>query len=214
MYVGGEREYLTGNVSSQDYQAYALEASAKYQIGPGMFLGAEIFHASGNDADDQSEINYLPTTRSSEGRSIFGNDRTVFYWMNASQMGYYHNRNIEFSGMGYARANFEYSPAAWLRFNLNYLYIWDNSSGSPGTTIYRMSGLPGTKIVNSPMGTTQAKDEDYLGQEINLITTFNIYKGFVYNIGIAAFLPGDAYKLPNGSVDPAFAVNSKLIYAF
>jgi hypothetical protein len=214
MYVGGEREYVTGNVSSQDYQAYAFEASAKYQIGPGMFLGGEFFYASGNDADDQSKIKYLPVTRSSEGRSIFGNDRTVFYWMNASQMGYYHNRNIEFSGMWYGRVNFEYSPTSWVRFNLNYLYIGDTSSGNPGTINYKMSGLPGPKIVNSAIGTTQAKDEDYLGQEINLITTFNIYKGFVYNIGIAAFLPGDAYKLPNGSVDPCFAVNSKLVYAF
>jgi hypothetical protein len=214
MYVGGEREFLTGNVGNQDYQAYALEASVKYQIGPGMFLGIEGFYASGNDADDQSEINYLPVTRSSEGRSVFGNDRTVFYWMNAAQMGYYHNRNIEFSGMWYGRANFEYSPTSWLRFNLNYLYIGDTSSGSPGTITARISGLPTTKIVNSPIGTTQTKDEDYLGQEINLITTINIYKGFVYNIGIAAFLPGDAYKLPNGSVDPCFAVNSKLVYAF
>ena len=214
MYVGGTREYISGNVGDQDYQAWAAEASVKYQLGPGMFFGIEFFYATGNDADDQSKIKYLPTTRSSEGRSIFGNDRTVFYWMNAAQMGYYHNRNIEFSGQWYGRANFEYSPTSWVRFNLNYLYIGDTSEGTPGTTTYRISGLPGTKIVNSPMGTTQAKDEDYLGQEINLITTFNIYKGFAYNVGIAAFLPGDAYKLTNGSVDPAWAVNSKLVYAF
>ena len=214
MYVGGTREYISGNVGDQDYQAWAAEASVKYQLGPGMFFGLEFFYATGNDADDQSKIKYLPTTRSSEGRSIFGNDRTVFYWMNAAQMGYYHNRNIEFSGQWYGRANFEYSPTSWVRFNLNYLYIGDTSEGTPGTTTYRISGLPGTKIVNSPMGTTQTKDEDYLGQEINLITTFNIYKGFAYNVGIAAFLPGDAYKLTNGSVDPAWAVNSKLVYAF
>jgi len=214
MYVGGEREFVTGGVASQDYEAYALEASAKYQLGPGMFIGLEGFYASGNDADDQSKIKYLPITRSSEGRSIFGNDRTVFYWMNASQMGYYHNRNIEFSGQWYGRANFEYSPTPWVRFNLNYLYIGDSSKGNPGTITSRVTGGPVTKIVNSPMGTYQGKDEDYLGQEINLITTFNIYKGFVYNIGIAAFLPGDAYKFPNQSVDTAYAVNSKLVYAF
>ncbi|MCX5914395.1 MAG: hypothetical protein NTV04_20990, partial [Deltaproteobacteria bacterium] len=212
MYVGGEREFLRGG--SQDYKAYALEASAKYQLGPGMFIGGEFFYASGNDADNQDEIKYLPVTRSSEGRSIFGNDRTVFFWMNASQMGYYHNRNIEFSGMWYGRANFEYSPTPWVRFNLNYLYIGDTSSGNPGTIVSRISGLPQTKIVNSAVGATQARDEDALGQEINLITTLNIYKGFVYNIGIACFLPGDAYKLTNGSVDPAWAINSKLVYAF
>ena len=212
VYVGGEREFLKGG--NQDYKAYAFEASAKYQIGPGMFVGGEFFYASGNDADSQDEIKYFPVTRSSEGRSIFGNDRTVFFWMNASQMGYYHNRNIEFSGTWYGRANFEYSPTSWVRFNLNYLYIGDTSSGAPGTIISRVSGLPQTKIVNSALGTTQARDEDYLGQEINLITTLSIYKNFVYNIGLAAFLPGDAYKLTNGSVDPAWAINTKLIYAF
>jgi len=214
VYVGGEREFVTGNVSSQDYKAYVVEASAKYQIGPGMFVGIEGFYASGNDADSQDEIKYMPVTRSSEGRSIFGNDRTVFFWMNAAQMGYYHNRNIEFSGTWYGRANFEYSPTSWVRFNLNYLYIGDTSSGNPGTIVSRISGLPTTKIVNSALGTTQERDEDYLGQEINLITTFTIYKGFVYNIGLACFLPGDAYKFSNQSVDPAWAINSKLVYAF
>ena len=70
----------------------------------------EVFYASGNDADSQDEIKYLPVQSASEGRSIFGNDRTVFFWMNAAQMGYYHNRQLDFSGMWYGRANFEYSP--------------------------------------------------------------------------------------------------------
>ena len=51
VYVGGERDFKTGNVGDQDYKAYAFEASAKYRIGPGMFIGGEFFYASGNDAD-------------------------------------------------------------------------------------------------------------------------------------------------------------------
>ena len=34
--------------------------------------------------------------------------------------------------------------------------------------------------MNSQRGSYQGKDEDNVGQEINLITTFNIYQGFVY----------------------------------
>jgi len=214
VYVGGKREFKTGNVGDQDYKAYAMEASAKYQIGPGMFVGGEFFYASGNDADSQDEINYMPVQASSEARSIFGNDRTVFFWMNASQMGYYHNRQLDFSGMWYARANFEYSPTPWVRFNLNYLYIGDTSSGQAGTITSKISGPGATKIVNSERGAYQGADRDTVGQEINLITTFNIYPGFQWNVGIAAFLPGDVYEFPNRAIDTAWAFNSKLVYAF
>ena len=134
--------------------------------------------------------------------------------MNASQIGYYHNRQLDFSGMYYARANFEYSPTAWLRFNLNYLYIGDTSEGNPGTITSKITGAPVTKVVNSQRGAQQSTDEDYVGQEINLITTFNIYQGFQWNVGIAAFLPGDVYDFPNKSLDTAYAVNTKLVYAF
>jgi hypothetical protein len=214
VYVGGQREFKTGGVGDQDYKAYALEASAKYRIGPGMFIGGEFFYASGNDADSQDEINYMPVQKDSEARSIFGNDRTVIFWMNASQIGYYHNRQLDFSGMWYGRANFEYSPAAWVRFNLNYLYIGDTSSGQAGTITSKISGPGATKIVNSQRGSYQGQDRDSVGQEINLITTFNIYQNFVWNVGIAAFLPGDVYEFPNRAIDTAWAFNSKLQYAF
>ncbi len=214
MYVGGKREFKTGTVGDQDYKAYVLEASAKYRIGPGMFVGGEFFYATGNDADTQDEIKYAPLGRDSEARSIFGNDRTVFFWMNASQMGYYHNRQLDFQGMWYLRGNFEYSPASWVRFNANWLYIGDTSSGNPGTITSRITNGPVTKIVNSQRGAQQVVDEDYVGQEINLITTFNIYQAFQWNVGIAAFLPGKVYEGPNESADSAFAVNTKLVYAF
>ena len=71
-----------------------------------MFIGIEGFYASGNDADNQDEINYMPVQKDSEARSIFGNDRTVFFWMNAAQIGYYHNRQMDFSGMWYGKGQF------------------------------------------------------------------------------------------------------------
>ena len=68
--------------------------------------------------------------------------------------------------------------------------------------------------MNSQRGAYQGEDEDYVGQEINLITTFNIYQGFQWNVGIAVFLPGDVYDFPNQSIDTAYAFNTKLVYAF
>ena len=106
-------------------------------------------------------------------------------------------------------ANFEYSPLAWLRFNLNYLYIGDTSKGTPGTTA---SGAP--KMVNSGIAAYQGEDRDKIGQELNLITTFTIYKNFTYNVGVGVFFPGDVYDIPGKDADTAYAINSKMIYAF
>jgi hypothetical protein len=212
IYVTGKREFKQGNVSDPMYQAYAGEISAKYRIGPGLFAGIEGFYASGNDSDTDN-IHYYPTAQSSEARSIFGNDRTVFMWMNAAQMGYYHNHDIDFSGMWYGRANVEYSPLAWLRMNLNYLYIGDTSSGSTGTTTYPI-GSVGPKIVNSPVGSRQDADKNDVGQEINLITTLTIYKNFVYNIGLYYFIPGSVFDLNGKDAENSYGINTKLVYAF
>jgi hypothetical protein len=209
------------NASDYTYQAWALELAGKYRIGPGMFVGLEYYYSTGNDADKTDKIRQYTYPYGTESQSVFGNDRTVFFWMNASQMGYYNNINIGFMGMSYYRANFEYSPTSWIRMNLNYLYIEDTSKGTPNA--------PGTatitKIVNSPQGARQDVDSRKIGQEINLITTLNIYKNFVYNIGIAYFLPGDVYDIKAGglgvasgvqskSADNAWAFNTKLVYAF
>jgi hypothetical protein len=215
VYVFGTREFKTGGVSDSDYSAYVLEAYAKYNIGPGMSALIEGFYSTGNDADDPDKIKYFPTAKGSEARSIFGNDRTVFFWMNAAQIGYYHDREIDFSGLYYGRFAFEYSPTAWVRFILNYLYIGDTSKGSPGTYSPKINpGASVTKVVNSPKGSRQDVDEDFVGHEINLITTLNIYKGFVYNIGIYYFLPGEVWDSPTKDAEASYGINTKLVYAF
>ncbi len=214
IYAGGKREFSGPGISDVDYKAWAAELAAKYRIGPGMFLGLEGFYSTGQDADKDDEIKLYPIPTGSEGQSIFGNDRTVFFWMNAAQMGYYHQHNLAFMGMWYGRANFEYSPLAWLRFNLNYLYIGDNNEGTPGTGVNAFTKVAGVKQVNAQIGARQDKDEDTVGQEINLITSITIYPGFVYHIGLAAFLPGKVYDTAANNADTAYAINSKLVYAF
>jgi hypothetical protein len=134
--------------------------------------------------------------------------------MNAAQMGYYHNQQIDFSGLWYGRAAFEYSPTPWMRMILNYLYIGDTSEGTPGNFTPKFAAAPTTKIVNSPKGARQDKDEDSVGQEINLITTLNIYKNFVYNIGLYYFVAGDVFDSPTTDAKPSYGANTKLVYAF
>jgi hypothetical protein len=210
VYNGGQIKMSTGD--DYTYQAWALELAGKYRIGPGMFVGGEYYYSTGNDADKNNKVSMYTMPLSTESASIFGNDRTVFFWMNAAQIGYYHNRQALFSGFEYYRANFEYSPTAWVRMNLNYLYIQDTSKGTPNAA--------GTKVVNSGIGMRQDQDSRKVGSEINLITTFNIHKGLVYNVGIAVFLPGDAYNVASApginakSAENAYAFNTKLIYAF
>jgi hypothetical protein len=217
IYNGGKREFE--GYSDSDYSGFAGEVRAKYQIGPGMFAGLEGFYTTGNDADKSDKIKIYNIPNGSESQSIFGNDVSVIMWMNAAQLGYYHERNLAFMGMWYGRANFEYSPLAWLRLNLNYLYIGDTSKGTPGS--YSASELnpftkaaSGVKQVNSPIASRQDEDKSDVGQEINLITTLNIYKNFDYYIGLAVFLPGSMYDTPTKSADTTYAINTKLIYAF
>jgi len=203
VYNGGKRDYELGTTQDKDFQGWIAEASARYQLGPGMFLGLEGFYSTGNDTSKTDKFNIYTYPTSSEARSVFGNDRTVFYFMNASHIGYYHQIQLDPAGMWYGRANFEYSPVAWVRFNLNYMYLGDTSKGTPGT---------GT--INSPVGARTDKDCDYIGQEINLITTFNIYKNFVYNVGVGYFIAGDVYDTATKSADNAWGVNTKMNYAF
>lgn len=214
IYNGGKREFVASGVSDSDYEALALEVYLRYRIGPGMFVGVEGFYASGQDFNKTDKIGIYNVPAGSESQSIFGNDRSVIFWMNAAQIGYYHERNLAFMGLWYARANFEYSPMPWLRFNLNYLYIGDNNSGTPGSGVSPFTKVSATKQVNAPIGSRQDKDEDYVGSELNLITTFKIYKNFDYNVGLAAFFPGKMYDTPTNKADTTWAVNSKIVYAF
>jgi hypothetical protein len=217
VYVGGTYEDRTSTVIKKDYSAFAFEAAGKYQIGPGMFAGLEVFYSTGNDANSSDKIKmYQVGTSNSEARAIFGNDRTVIFWMNAAQLGYWHNRQWGFEGMGYGRANFEFSPSANVRFNLNYLYIIDTSSGTPSPL-----GATTRKVINSPIGAQQFKDEDFVGHEINLITTIQIYKNLAYNIGLGYFIPGpiyDAYDSITGnktkSAESCLGFNTNLRVVF
>ena len=93
---------------------------------------------------------------------------------------------------------------SWLRLIANYLYVGDTAEGTPG---------PG-KIVNTPRGARQDKDEDYIGSEINLIGAINIAKGFRYDLGFGYFMPGDVFDTPTKGADAGYAFLTRLIYAF
>ena len=228
IYVGGKREfknYTGAGGNKSDYSGYGGEIAAKYQIGPGLFAGLEGYYASGQNTDKGDKLTGYLVPTSSEGQSNFGNDRTIFMWMNAAQMGYYHERNFAISGFWYGRGNVEFSPTSYVRFNLNYLYIGDTNKGTPGsysvTSVNPFSkAQTGAKGVNSPIGSRQNENLDYVGSEINLITTFNIYKNFVYNVGIYYFLPGKMFDRVDSTgnvvqkAEDSYGLNSMLKYAF
>jgi hypothetical protein len=212
VYVGGTKENYTGALVKQDYAAYAAEVLGEYQIGPGLSAGAELFYATGNDANDTQKIKTYPVATSSEARSGFGNDRTVIFWMASGVIGYQHNIQSDYGGFWYGRLFGTYSPTKWLQLIANYLYIGDTSTGNPANV-----GTGGN--INSPTGARQVKDEDFVGHEINVIAKLNIYPGFTYTMGLATFLPGDMYASYTGttktkSPEQAWAFNTRLIYNF
>jgi len=202
-YVGGKQENKVAGGSDVDYKSWAAKLAARYKIGPGMFVGVEGVYSTGNDADDTGSIKMFKLANSSEMNSSFGNWRSVFYYRGSGVLGYYHEKQLNWMGTWYGNVNFEYSPTAWARMVLNYLYIGDTSKGT--------DGLAG---INSPTGSRTDQDKDFVGHEINLITSLSIYKGFVYNIGLGYFIPGDVYDSPSKSADNGYAVHSKLIYSF
>jgi len=213
VYVAGNREDRASTLVTKDYGAFAAEVLGYYQIGPGLKAGAEFFYATGNDANNQNtKINMYPTATSSEAKSIFGNDRTVFFWMASSIFGNQFNKENDFGGYWYGRLTAEYSPVKWMNLIFNYLYIQDTSTGNPN----------GTRVVNSPEnGAQQWKDSSDVGQEINVIAKINIQKGLGWNLGLAYFIPGsvfDRYNTAGTAViktpDPAWALNGRLRYDF
>ena len=232
IYEGGKRKFtniVTAGAPSGDstYNAWSAELAGKYRIGPGLFAGLEGYYSSGQDWNKNDKITQYSVPRNSEGQSNFGNDRTVFMWMNAAQMGYYHMHQTGITGYWYARANVEFSPLTWLRLNLNYLYIGDTSSGSgfsaasPGFSPFtRLPLTAATKAINTPVGSRTDSDKSYVGSELNLITTLAIYKNFNWNIGIYGFWPSDMFDrvdVAGNKIQAAefsYGVNTKMVYAF
>ncbi len=236
-YNGGKRQFSGTTVSNNaavaavqgdsTYNGYAAELAVKYRIGPGMFAGIEGYYASGQDWKKADKITQYQIPTVSEGQSIFGNDRTVFMWMNTAQLGYYHERNFSILGFAYLRGNVEYSPLTWLRLNANYLYIMNTNTGptapagsATSTVISPFTRLATAAQVNSPIGARQDQSKTYVGQELNLITTLRIYQNFDYNVGVYVFFPGAMFDRLNsdGTVfagaSPSYGVNTKLVYAF
>jgi len=209
-YLGGTMESKVSGVNDIDYKAWAAEASARYRIGPGLFVGIEGFYSTGNDADATDESNRYMMSRGSEAYSGFGNWRGVYFYKASGVFGpSYDAYQGSFStywpwGTYYADVNVEYSPTPWLKLVANYMYIGDTAEGTPGAG----------KVVNTPRGARQDKDEDYVGSEINLIASMNIYKGFLFNIGAGYFMPGDVFDTPSKSADPGYNVMSRLVYSF
>ncbi len=209
VYNGGTRDFLveSATIKDQDYEGWAAEALVQYTIGPGLSVAAEGLYTTGSDSDpgkaDKIKNYTFPTT--SEQESIFGNDRTVIFFMAFSNFGNKHNINFNYAGFAYARANLNYSPLPWLNFGFNYLYFWDTSKG-PGA------------IKNTPINTASAVRQDIdvssVGQEINLITKLRIYQNLTWQIGLAAFIPGKAFDAPNNDADTMYAVNTGMQLAF
>ncbi len=205
VYLAGKRDNVTG--TDFDVSAYAAEILAQYTIGPGLSVAAEGFYATGNDADNATKKKQYFMPAGSEAYSNFGLGRTVFFWMNFSQFGNQHQKQNDFGGMYYGRLNGQYSPLPWLNLSGNYLYIGDTSKGNPANV------ATGGNI-NSPTGARQDVDKDFIGHEINVITTLKIYQNFTYNIGLGYFLPGDVYDSATKSADNAWAVNTGMQLAF
>jgi hypothetical protein len=234
IYNGGKRKFTGTTISSltpavaaanpavqgdSTYEAYIGEVRAAYRIGPGLVAGLEGYYASGQDYNKSDKITQFTVASVSEGQSNFGNDRSVFMWMNAAQMGYYHERNFTITGFWYGRANVEFNPLTWLRLNLNYLYIGNTNSGSPGTGVSPFNRLATTKLVNTPLGARTDKQENYVGSELNLISTLAIYKNFQWNIGIYGFWPSDMFDrieagVKTQSAEFSYGCNTKMVYAF
>jgi hypothetical protein len=182
IYDGGKQEAKVAGLSDRDYSGWLLDLQGAYRIGPGLKVALEAYYTSGNDADDPNKVKAWTYPTGSESVWGMGNNRSVFFMYNADFM-YYNFKYLYTTGMYFGRANIEYNPVAWLNLNFNYLYFGDTSKGTAGAG----------KVINSPTGAQQAKDEDYIGSELNAIAKIKIYEPLYYNLGFGYFIPGAVY---------------------
>jgi hypothetical protein len=150
-YVGGTRDYVgsTPTGAFDKYESWAAELKARYQIGPGFFVGAEGFYSTGNDADSTDTYKRFRLLTNDECRSNFGNWRSVYFYRSTGVFGPWENGyQSDYMGTWYGNVNVEYNPTAWLKLVANYLYIGDTATGTPGTG----------KTVNTPTGSYQGAD--------------------------------------------------------
>jgi len=205
---GKARKYRDDSGDDIKFDAWLADLAITYRLGPGLAFTVEGYYSTGHDADKANKENkYQFGGYGGDVITIFGGGKSVFFFSN-NDLGYYNYKNQEIAGLWYGRANVEYSPFSWLTFGFNYFYFGDNSKGTPGTG----------RIVNTPTGARQDQDKDKIGQEANVIATFNIYKNFRYQIGFGYFFPGDVYDQviagKSQSADNAWNLLTNLRYAF
>jgi hypothetical protein len=217
IYQGGSaRKYFRNNPATGDvdYSAYLLDLLVKYQLGPGLSFAVEGFYASGGDTDKTDKNNLYSFTPGSESGWSFGNDKSVFFFGNGDFQ-YYGYRQNTVGGLWFGRVNAEYSPLAWLKLGVNYLYIGDTSKGS--LAVQSATGVAN----NTPYLSRVDADKDNVGQEINLIATLKIYNNLTYMMGFGYFITGDLFegsipggRLANSPGDNAWNILTNLKYAF
>jgi len=202
IYEGGKARSYTGTGTDVDIDAYLFDVNASYRLGPGLSFGLEGFYTTGTDSSKPTKQNRFAWATNSEGRSVFGNGKSVFMFSN-TELTYYGYKQLDPGGLWYARANVEYSPLSWLNLGANYFYIGNTGTGT-----------------TNPVGGRTDQAKAYAGSEINLITTLKIYENFIYKIGMGLFLPGDCYTTPATSTvaertaDTAWNILTNLRYNF
>jgi len=207
IYMGGQaRDPYAGapaTITKQDFDAYLGDLQVSYRLGPGLAFLVEGFYTSGTDRNKTDKANQYQWPTNSEGRNVFGNGWSVFYYCN-TELTYYGFKQLDPGGTAYARANAEFNPLAWLNLNVNYLYIWSTNKDTNGT------------IVGARTDQTKAD----IGQEINLIAKLKIYQNFIYAMGFGYFIPGSIYEnsplnpTPGKSADQAWNILTNLKYVF
>jgi hypothetical protein len=223
IYLGGkavDSPAANSGIQSKDWSAWLADVMVSYRLGPGLSILAEGFYASGVDNTKMGPTDtytgwaspyvnniYPPAanlyaagfTDGTEGRNVFGNGWSVFYFWN-TELSYYSGHQLTPSGHMFGRGNVEFNPLAWLNLNVNYLYIMNSANKFVGH-IY------GAQSQATPAGFTgQAtgySDKTFVGQEINAIAKIAIYKDFMYAVGFGYFFPGDVFDKPASGTTPA-----------
>ena len=185
IYMGGKAQdpYGGSTAASVDFDAWLADLQVSYRLGPGLAFLGEFFYTTGTDANKRDKANQYQWASASEGRNVFGNGWSVFYYGN-TELTYYGYKQLDPGGTAYARANAEFNPFAWLNLNVNYLYIWSTNKDTNGTIV-------GAR-------TDQTKTD--IGQEINLIGKIKIYENFIYAVGFGYFIPGAIFD--NSTLNP------------
>jgi hypothetical protein len=225
IYNGGQWEFASG-LADSDIKAFMVDVRAAYKIGALTLTGVFVY-TPGNEASDDlgpgSDINFYNAIRvdgvfrSVRGFEILGfNIDTTSGDMFGDSRGLDDNLSMDQFGVIHVALKADYKISKMLKLYGAVGLFWsDEDVGRPARLGPACS--PGATGCNATFNYTG--NDNYLGTEIDVVLSYQIFPKATVNVYMAYAFIGDAYNLqhpgePERDADDSFAAGTRIIYRY